>query len=481
MLKQNQSQKQTLKILPQQIQMLNLLQLTTLELEQHILTEMEENPVLEEGKEDTDTPEESAATEADLLTNPETDFSEDFFRKDNWEDEVPDYKTRSDNFTAEDDAFTSPLVQTRTFREDLKEQLHLLPLSERRKALAEYMLDSLDDDGFLRTDLSDLADDISFANNFFVEAPELEEILRLLQTLDPPGLGAKDLQECLLLQLYRKQQDDEPKARYLSLAVRMVKDCMSDLMNRNYEKIQKTLDISPENLRHTLDEVTALNPKPVTGQSSGSSANFNIYPDFVMTLEENSIDVQLNGKQNYELRLNKSFVEMAHAAHDRQTVQFVKSKISAAQWLIDALRQRENTMLITMKAIAQYQREYFLTGDIRKLKPMILKDIADIIWMDISTVSRVTSTKYVQTPFGLVLLKDLFSEGIAMEGGTEVSNREVQNAIANIISTEDKLRPFTDTELVEKLSEKGYEIARRTVAKYREHLHIAPAKLRKEI
>jgi RNA polymerase sigma-54 factor len=477
MLQQNQSQQQTLRILPQQIQMLNLLQLNAIELEQHIKTELEENPVLEEGKDEPELAEENFANQEDLLSDKETDFSEDFFRKDSWEDEVPDYKTRSDNYSGEEDNYTQPLVQAQSFRDDLKVQLSLMSLTVRQKALAEYMLDSLDDNGFLRFDLADMADDISFANNFFVEPEELENILKILHTLDPAGIGAKDLQECLLLQLVRKRNE----GKKVDLAIRAVKECMPDLTNKNYEKIRKTLNIDENELRCVIDQITMLNPKPVTGQSSGINVNLSIYPEFVITVEENQIEIMLNGKQNHELRLNKSFVQMAQAAHDKQTAQFVKSKISAAQWLITALQQRENTMYITMKAITEYQKEYFMTGDIQKLKPMILKDIADMIKMDISTVSRVTSTRYVQTPFGLLLLKDLFSEGIAGQDGTEVSNREVQNAIADIVKKEDKTRPLTDIEIVEELEKKGYDIARRTVAKYREHLDIAPAKLRKKI
>jgi len=477
---QTQTQRQTLKILPQQIQMLNLIQLSTIELENRIKSELEENPVLEEGSEDENQME---AAEPEVREDNEVNSSiedqpqEELYNWEKLENDVPDYKTRSDNHSDDDgDSYTIPMVQTQTFREDLKEQLHLLNLSERYLIFADFILDSLDDDGFLRFPLNDLADDISFAHNLFVDVEELKDILLLIQKLDPPGIGASDLQECLLLQLEAKKN----AGKNVDTAIMVVNVCMNELAHKNYEKIKKILSLSNEDLKEVVEQITSLNPKPVSGQASDIQINLNIYPEFNLFFENDKIEVSLNNKSNQELRLNKSFMDMAHAAgNDKQTIQFVKSKISAAQWFIDAIKQRENTMLTTMKAIAILQQEYFMTGNERKLRPMILKDVADIIGMDISTVSRVTSTKYVQTPFGLILLKRMFSEGLTNQDGAEVSNREIQNHIQEIIQKEDKNNPLTDQQIVDALSQKGYNIARRTVAKYREHLNIAVAKLRR--
>lgn len=473
-----QTQKQTLKFSPLQIQMLNLLGLNTLELEQKIKDELEENPVLEEGEE---APETGDETDADDFAGEGNDLPTDDFR--DWDefsdDDIPEYKTRSDNFPADEDYYTSPVVQVTTWRDDLKEQVGTLDLDERQRMIADFIVDSLDDDGFLKYDAYNIADDISFTNNLWVEEREIEEILPLIRALDPPGIAARDLQDCLLLQLERKPQSPE-----IRLSTEVVRKHMHELAGRNYEKIMRVMNLDNEELKEVLSTIAHLNPKPVVGgQSGGLVVNENILPEYFVTNDNGVFEVNLNGRDLPSIRLNKSVLEMAESRDkkDRATAQFVKSKLASAKWFIDALRQREQTMLSTMRAIIELQREYFLTGDVRQLKPMILKDIADRIGMDISTISRVTSGKYAQTPFGIIHLKDLFTEGVRNDEGEEVSNREIQQAIVEIIDQEDKKSPLTDQQIQEALTERGYPVARRTVAKYREQLNIPIAKIRREL
>jgi RNA polymerase sigma-54 factor len=473
-----QTQKQTLKFSPLQIQMLNLLGLNTLELEQKIKDELEENPVLEEGEE---APETGDETDADDFAGEGNDLPTDDFR--DWDefsdDDIPEYKTRSDNFPADEDYYTSPVVQVTTWRDDLKEQVGTLDLDERQRMIADFIVDSLDDDGFLKYDAYNIADDISFTNNLWVEEREIEEILPLIRALDPPGIAARDLQDCLLLQLERKPQSPE-----IRLSTEVVRKHMHELAGRNYEKIMRVMNLDNEELKEVLSTIAHLNPKPVVGgQSGGLVVNENILPEYFVTNDNGVFEVNLNGRDLPSIRLNKSVLEMAESRDkkDRATAQFVKSKLASAKWFIDALRQREQTMLSTMRAIIELQREYFLTGDVRQLKPMILKDIADRIGMDISTISRVTSGKYAQTPFGIIHLKDLFTEGVRNDEGEEVSNREIQQAIVEIIDQEDKKSPLTDQQIQEALTDRGYPVARRTVAKYREQLNIPIAKIRREL
>jgi RNA polymerase sigma-54 factor len=477
MLQQTQTQRQTLKYSPLQIQFLNLIQLTTLELEQHIRDEMEANPVLEEGA-DSETPAETEQEPADS-SDPELADKEplqeyfDLETLDN--DDMPSYKTRDDNY-AEDDHFSIPMVQGTTFQEDLKEQIRMLPLTERQTQLADFIIDSLSEDGFMDTDLEDLCDDISFSLNFFVEKAELQAVLRLIQQLDPPGVGAVNVQECLLIQLLRRKREGQD----VELAYRMVKNYFNELSHKQYDKIVRLMGIEAAVIKKAIAQIATLNPKPVAGQKEENAGNFNIYPEFVLTYYEGVMEVVLNSRNAPELRINNSLRQMAEKAN-KSTQQFVRSKIQAAKWLIDAIKQRENTMLKTMQALAQMQHDFFATGDWKKLKPMILKDVADVIGMDISTVSRVTSTKYVQTSFGTIHLKDLFTEGLMSGSGQEVSNKEIQETIAEVVAGENKQAPFSDQQLAAVLKEKGYPIARRTVAKYREHMNISTAQLRREI
>jgi RNA polymerase sigma-54 factor len=459
--------------------MLNLLQLSTLELEQRIKDELEENPVLEEGKETEETDATGdEAEDGDFDDEPaEVAPSEDYRDWDEFaDDDIPDYKTRTNNYSDDDEFYSAPVVQVQTWQEELKEQVRMLDLTDRQELIADFIIDSLDDDGFLKYDAEGLADDVSFTNNLFVDTAEVEELLPLIRSLDPPGIGARDLKECLLIQLERKREAGQDVA----LTTAVVKRCMPELAARNYEKIMRVMEIDQEQLKDVIHQITALNPKPIMGQSR-NAANENIFPEYLLHYtDDGKIEVALNNKNFPELRLNKSFAVMAEASgRDRATAQFVRSKINSARWFIDALKQRENTMLNTMKAIIKLQWDYFMTGDVRKLRPMILKDVADLIGMDISTVSRVTSNKYAQTPFGIIHLKDLFTEGVKNEAGDEVSNREIQQAIVEIVDVEDKSNPLTDQQIQELLGQKGYHVARRTVAKYREQLDIPVAKMRR--
>ncbi len=481
MQRQAQVQKQTLKYSPLQIQMLNLLHLTTMELEQRIKEEMEINPVLEEGK-DEQTQE---ATEGEDLGDTvgkggeETPAVQDYYDWDEFrDDDIPDYKTTSNNYSADDEVYTRPIVDAVSFRDELKQQVHFLALDERQQFIADFLLDSLDEDGFLRRDCDAIADDISFANNLYIETEEVEEMLKVIQQLDPPGIAARDLKECLSLQLMRLD-DGTPG---LNLARKIVKNLFDELGNRNYEKIMRVLEINETDLKEAIQLVVSLNPKPSSGLRNDSLLNESIKPDFLLTYASNGdIEVQLTWGNSPPLRLNNFFIDMAGEKKDKATKQFLKSKINSAKWFIDAIKQRENTMLSTLKAIVKLQHEYFQTGNVKLLKPMILKDVADIIGMDISTVSRVTTNKYVQTPFGIVLLKDLFTEGVANEMGVEVSNRAIQEAIREIIEQEDKRHPLNDQKITELLAGKDYNVARRTVAKYREQLGLPTARLRVKI
>ena len=484
MQRQTQVQRQTLKYSPLQIQMLNLLHLTTMELEHRIKEEMEENPVLEEGA-DKETAEDDLRE--DILDKGETvgvgddevPAMQDYYDWDEFRDnDIPDYKTYSNNYTPDDELYTRPMVETVSFRDELKEQIHFLRLTDRQQLIADFILDSLDEDGFLRRDADIIADDISFANSLFIDPEEVESMIKVIQQLDPPGIAAYDLRESLLIQLNR--MNHRPAA--WEMAHRVVTDMFDELGSRNYDKIMRVLEMEEEGLKEVLQVIVSLNPKPASGLRNDSTINESIKPDFLLRyLDDDEIEVQLAWGNSPALRMNKVFTKMAEEKNDRATRQFLKNKINSAKWFIDAIKQRETTMLNTMKAIIKLQYEYFQTGNIKKLRPMILKDVAEIINMDISTVSRVTTNKYVQTPFGIVLLKDLFTEGVAREDGTEVSNRAIQEAIREIVEAEDKRHPLNDQQITDLLAKRDYVVARRTVAKYREQLNIPTSRLRVEI
>jgi RNA polymerase sigma-54 factor len=470
MLNFTQSQKQTLKISPQQIQLLNFFQLNSLELEQYIKNELEENPILEEGNDIKDDflDNDGLATSADDRTQDYMDWDE--FSDDN----TPDYKTRVNNFADDDTVFAPTLTETISWRQEVKEQFHLLVTTERQLFLADFLVDSLTDEGYLLTNIESLTDDVSFTSGIFVEEFELQEIADILHKIEPVGLGAANLQECLLMQLERLNE-----AAINSVAIRLVKDHFEELGTRNYDKLLKIADFSAEQIKEAIELIASLKPHPVVGGQAANSfvVKDNVIPDYIVMVEGEWLDVTLNSKGIPALHINKSYADDLGGSKAVNT--YLNSKINAANWLIDAIQQRESTMLKTMKAIVRSQKEYFITGNVRLLKPMVLQDIAEQIKMDISTVSRVTSGKYAQTPFGVIHLKDLFTEGMKTDSGEEVSNRQIQEVLSELITNEDKHSPLNDFQLTELLADKGYNLARRTVAKYRDILGISAAPLRR--
>ncbi|WP_337042126.1 RNA polymerase factor sigma-54 [Emticicia sp. 17c] len=474
MLNLSQTQKQTLRISPSQIQLLNFLQLSTLELEEHIKTELEENPMLEEVSATDDAEMDDFDKDGQDSTQSN---SSDYLDWDEYnDDDVPNYKTQLNNYSGDDDLYSAPIVQQVSWRDDLKEQLHVLALTERQQLLGDFVIDSLDENGFLKYDAEAIADDVSFTNNIFVDETDVEEIIRIIRKLEPVGIATSNLQECLLAQLDHKRE----QGCNVELAYEVVLNNLDDLAVRNYEKIMRTREICAEQLKAAVTLITSLNAKPISEENVSSIlVKDNIIPDYLVFYDDNKIEVSLNSNQIPPLKVNNSFNDLLHGTADKATTHYIHTKISAANWLIDAIQQRETTMLKTMRTLIKLQEEFFKTGNVQKLKPMTLKDVAEIIGMDISTVSRVTSGKYAQTPFGTIHLKDLFSGGIFTESGTEVSNREIQQTLAGLIAGEDKNAPLNDFQLADLLAQKGYPIARRTVAKYRDHLGIQSAQLRR--
>ena len=473
------------KLSPQQIQMIKLLEVPTLQIEQRIKKELEENPALEEGSEEEDIP--SETEEEDQLDEKDKDQEE--FTIDDYieEDDIPDYRLQAKNYSKDDDKRNEiPFSVGASFQEHLESQLSLRDLTEKQKILGEYILGNIDEDGYLRRELVNIVDDLAFLQNVETTEEELEEVLKIIQDLEPAGIGARTLRECLLLQL-EKRDKSEPA---LKLAYTILDLHFEEFTKRHYDKIILRLGITENELKAAIDEILHLNPKPGGVYSDPfSKTSQPIIPDFILELTEDGFDLHLNSKNLPELRLSSAYSEMLHSYSKdksqkkemKDAVLFVKQKIDSAKWFIDAIKQRQNTLLLTMNAILEYQREYFIDGDETKLKPMILKDVAEMTGLDISTISRVANSKFVQTHFGIFPLKFFFSEGLQTDSGEEVSTREIKRILRDCIENEQKRRPLTDESLTDILQEKGYQIARRTVAKYREQLNIPVARLRKEI
>ena len=490
MLKQSLQQKLLQKLSPQQIQLMKLLQLPTTELEVRIKEELEANPALEEGAEnDWD--------EEDLTSSDEQNEALDEFDFDDYlNDETPDYQLSARNQGSDVEDKTIPFSGGITFFERLHAQLNLLNAPKETRELADHIIGNLDEAGYLRRDLESIVNDLAFTEGKVVERPALEEALALVQTLDPAGVGARDLKECLHLQLRRKFESEDHSTAKLSrrisqrIALEILEFQFESFSKKHFERIQKKLDIDEEALKDALAEITQLNPKP--GNSSAESSRgtaIQVVPDFVLTVEENELRLHLNQRNAPELRISPMYKEMMETyasgaktnSHQKDALTFVKQKIDSAKWFVDAIRQRQLTLTMTMQAIADHQQEYFMSGDETDLRPMILKDIADVVQMDISTVSRVANSKYVQTPYGTFLLKSFFSESLTTDAGEEVSSREVKKILQDAIEGENKRKPLSDEKLGQVLNSKGYNIARRTVAKYREQLGIPVARLRKEL
>lgn len=466
MLVQNLSQKQHLKILPQQIQLLNLFHLNTLELEHRLQQELEENPLLEESYDSED------ESEADKYNKEAAQDYQDF--DEFAENDIPDYKMEYEGYLHSDKIPERPIKDIIDFRKELKEQFMMQYSCEKEILLADYLIDSLNDNGLLEQDLRDIAEDLSFKTNTWMEAEDLEKVLVKIQQLEPVGIGARSIQECLLIQLHRLNT----KRPDVKIALRLLEDHYIDLRNRNMGKIMSHLNVDEEEIKIVLQLLGTLKMKPIAEREESLPVNQNILPDFIIVLDGDELEINLYRHRSESLYISQSWKEMVQYSPDKATRQYLKTKLNAAQWFVNAIQQRERTMLKVMKAIVKTQYEFFKTGDIKLLKPMILKNIADQVGVDISTVSRITCNKYAETPFGMLLLKDLFTEGIINQQGEVISNKVIQTAIEEVIETEDKKKPFTDQELAAILSTKGYTIARRTVAKYREQLQIPVAQMR---
>ena len=469
MINQRLAQKQRLKILPQQIQLLNFFHLNTLELEQRIQQEMEDNPLLDDQKNEFEP----------LVEKFNKDAVQDF---QDWEergyDDIPDYKLEYGNYLHNDKLPERPITSGFDYRILLKEQFKVNNTDAREIELAEYIIDSLNDHGLMEQELQDLAEDISFKHNKWVEAEEVGKVLFKIQQLEPVGIGSRNIRECLLIQL----RHFNPKRPDVKMAIQLLEHHFTDLHNRNMDKIKHHLKIDDEELKIVLQLIATLKMKPVCEQQDAINVNQTIIPDFILLQNGDELEVTLYKHRSESLNINTSWKQMAESGKqvntDKSAMQYLKNKLQSAQWFINAVQQREATILKIMRAILHLQYEYFLTGDINVLKPMILKNIAEMVGVDISTVSRITCNKYIETPFGLLLLKDLFTEGIANEKGQVISNKVIQSAIEEVIETEDKHNPYTDQQLVNILSQKGFSVARRTVAKYREQLQIPVSHVR---
>jgi RNA polymerase sigma-54 factor len=480
MLKQQLQLKLSQKLSPQQIQLMKLIQLPTLAFEERLKQEIEENPALEQGKESVETDElyEDQDEPWDEQENETLDL-EDYLS----DDDVPDYKTTDSNYPEESKDHQIPYAAGTSFHQHLISQLGTFEVSESTYLIAEYLIGSLDESGYLRRPEEDLIDDMAFHMNLMVAPEELIDSLHIVQQLDPAGVGARNIAECLKLQLERQSASE---ARDLAMAI--IRDSFDLFSKKHFEKLQTKHKSSEELLKEALTKIEKLNPKPGASFANQSKTNTYIIPDFTIRIEEDQIDVLLNARNAPELHVSKAYQELIRTYQEgkpskeqKETVQFVKQKLDSAKWFIDAIKQRQNTLLITMNAIVQHQRSYFLSGDERDIQPMILKDIAEAIGMDVSTVSRVANSKYADTPYGTKLLKTFFSDAMTNEDGETVSTRQIKSLVRDLIEAEDKKAPLTDDQIGKVLKEKGFKVARRTVAKYREQLDLPVARLRRSL
>ena len=486
MLKQNLQLKLGQKLAPQQIQLMKLIQLHTLEFEEELERELEENPALEKVTDDKEEDYDNLGNdyESEGTESIETDFNVDEYLY----DDEPSYKTASSNYSPDDEEFDneSLLTEGQTIYEYLLEQIRLSNISDEELKIAEYLIGNLDNDGYLRRDLKSIVDDLAFSQGIYTDIPKLEYILEnYIQKLEPAGVGARNLQECLLLQIEKKVSDNPN----VGIAASILKNQFDALSNKHYSKIIQRYNIDEEQLKDVLEEIAKLSPK-VGGNFDTQTITINqeIIPDFIIQVKDNEVIPMLNNKNAPTLRVSNEYKEILEtysndksSAEHKQAALFIKQKLDAAKWYIDAVNQRQNTLIQTITAIAKMQKEYFITGDEKNIKPMILKDISDITGFDISTISRVVKSKYADTPHGIVYLKNLFSDSLTNDEGEEVSTKEIKNNLQEIIDKENKKKPLTDDALVTALKEKGYNIARRTIAKYREQLNIPVARLRKEL
>jgi len=486
MLKQYLQFKLSQKLSPQQIQLMKLIQLPTQAFEQRLKQELEENPALENGKENTDSDEfEDDFDNSDDISDNETINAEDI-NVDEYlsDDEIPDYRMQANNYSADDEEKSIPFASGTSFTQYLKSQLSTFRLSDDEEQIAEFLVGSVDESGYIRRALTDIMDDLAFTQNVYTEEAKIEHVLKIVHQLDPAGVGARNLQECLLIQLQRKVQNTN-----IELATVIIDKAFEQFTKKHYKKLLHKFDISEVQLKDAILEIERLNPKPGSSYSGNTRMIEHVVPDFTIRIVDGELNLTLNGRNAPELHVSREYNNMLKGYKEskdksksqKDAVTFIKQKLDAAKWFIDAIKQRQQTLFVTMSAIMHYQQEYFLTGDERKLKPMILKDIADEIEMDVSTISRVANSKYVDTPYGTKLIKEFFSESMKNDQGEDVSTREIKKILETVIEEEDKKKPLTDEKLAKLLKEKGYPIARRTIAKYREQLDVPVARLRKKI
>ena len=484
MLKQHLQFKLAQKLSPQQIQLMKLIQLPTQAFEQRLKQELEENPALESGKEKLDSEDDYGDTlEGDLDTETinTDDINIDDYLSD---DEIPDYRTQTSNWSPDDDEKSIPYAAGVSFNQYLMNQLNTIYLNDEEWAIAEFLVGSIDESGYIRRTIPDIMDDLAFTQNVYVEEAAIQNVLKIVQDLDPPGVGSRSLDECLIIQLKRKETNPA-----VELATEILEKSFEQFTKKHYQKLLQKHNISEEQLKEAIAEIEKLNPKPGGSYSGGNKIIEHIVPDFAIRIVDGELELSLNSRNAPDLHISKEYNNMLQGYKQskertktqKDAVLFIKQKLDAAKWFIDAIKQRQQTLFVTMSAIMDYQKEYFLSGDERKLKPMILKDIADAINMDVSTVSRVANSKYVDTPYGTRLIKEYFSESMKNVEGEDVSTKEIKKILENVINEENKKKPLTDDKLATLLKEKGYPIARRTVAKYREQLGIPVARLRKQI
>ena len=487
MLKQYLQFKLSQKLSPQQIQLMKLIQLPTQAFEQRLKQELEENPALEGGKEEAEDEfdDDFDNTQDDDFNDNETidadDINVDDYLSD---DEIPDYRTQVNNYSADDEEKTMPYAAGTSFTQHLVNQLNTYRLNDEEREIAEFLVGSVDESGYIRRDLSDIMDDLAFTQNVYTSEENIEKVLRIVHQLDPAGVGARNLQECLSIQLHRKEQHPD-----VELATSIIDKAFEQFTKKHYKKLLQKFDISETQLKDAIHEIERLNPKPGGSYAGNNRIVEHVVPDFAIKIVDGELELTLNGRNAPELHVSREYNNMLKGYKDskdksksqKDAVMFIKQKLDAAKWFIEAIKQRQQTLFVTMSSIMHYQKKYFLSGDERNLKPMILKDIADEIEMDVSTVSRVANSKYVDTPYGTKLIKEFFSESMTNDQGEEVSTREIKKILETVIEEENKKKPLTDEALAKILKEKGYPIARRTVAKYREQLDISVARLRKKI
>ncbi len=490
MLGQSLQFKLSQKLSPQQIQLMKLIQLPTLAFEQRLMEEMNENPALE-GSTDQE-----EIYEKDEFDNNSDEYDDDYDSDNNMDsqddmnfdeylsDDTPDYKTQSNNYSESDEERESPFATPVSFHQDLINQLNTFILTDNERDIAEFLVGSIDDMGYIRRDIQDIIDDMAFSQGIYTDEEAVFKMLHVIHQLEPSGVGARDLQECLLLQLKHKTPTE-----YVAMAIDIIEQQFDAFTKKHYDKLLQKINISNEQLKKAIHEIEKLNPKPGGSFSGNNRVTENIVPDFAIRINDDELELTLNGRNAPSLHVSKDYQEMMQTYKDsrdkslgqKDAVQFIKQKLDSAKWFIDAIRQRQETLFVTMNAIMHFQKEYFLDGDDTKMRPMILKDVADMVGLDISTVSRVANSKYVETPYGTKLIKEFFSEAMKNDQGEDVSTLEIKKILQNTIEEEDKHKPLPDDQLADMLKEKGYPIARRTIAKYREQLDIPVARMRKKI